>query len=114
MNHRRVIAATFMSRILENPQHEEALGGEGAHHLLATAHADHVCSPRGHSISWDDCYASADLYPLPWKAGLLLDSRGRPLPIPDHLSGDAYDRAVEAGRRAAWISSEAHRLGVQV
>ncbi|MFD5339898.1 hypothetical protein [Streptomyces hawaiiensis] len=114
MNNRRVSAAKFISRILDSPQHEEALGGEDAHRLLATVHADRVCPPQGHWISWNDCYASADLYPLPWKARLLLDSWGHPLPIPSHLSGAAYDRAVEAGRRAAWISSEALRLGVQL
>jgi hypothetical protein len=96
MRHLRVPAAKFIGRHLE-PAYEAALGGEEAHRLLAAAHADRVCPPSGHRISWSDCYASADLYPLPRKAGLLLDPSGDALPVAEHLSGKAQDRAVAAG-----------------
>ena len=56
----RVNAAKFIARLLPEP-HESDLGGEPAHHLLATAHADRVCPLSGHSIGWTDCYASADI-----------------------------------------------------
>jgi hypothetical protein len=107
----RVNAAKFIARLLPEP-HETDLGGEPAHHLLATVHADIVCPPSGHWISWDDCYASADILPLPHKADLLLEPNGAPRPLPDHLTGEARDRAVEAGRKAAWIRREAHRRGL--
>jgi hypothetical protein len=107
----RVNAAKFIARLLPDP-HETDLGGEPAHHLLATAHADIVCLPSGHWISWDDCYASADILPLPHKADLLLESNGRPRPLPSHLTGEARDRAEKAGQTAAWIRREAHLRGL--
>ncbi|WP_406384532.1 hypothetical protein [Streptomyces sp. NBC_01618] len=106
MRHAHVNAAKFISRDLGEP-YDELLGGEEAHHLLATAHADRVCPPTGHRISWEDCYASADLYPLTWKALLLLDMRGAALPPTEHLTGDDRQRAVAAGDLAEWITREA-------
>ncbi|NED75426.1 hypothetical protein G3I51_24490 [Streptomyces sp. SID9944] len=108
---RRVAAAPFIARILPEP-HETDLGGEPAHELLATVFADIACPPSGHSISWADCYASVDQLPLTQKADLLLEMNGEPRPIPDHLVGEARERAVLAGRRAAWIRREAHRRGL--
>ncbi|MGY4903298.1 hypothetical protein [Streptomyces sp. 900116325] len=111
MAHGRVNAAKFISRYLDEP-YETLLGGEEAHHLLATAHADRVCPRSGHSIPWDDCYASADLYPLTWKARLLLTPDGVALPPAEHLMGDARERAIAAGALAERIKSEARHHGV--
>ncbi|MEU0590020.1 hypothetical protein [Streptomyces ardesiacus] len=108
----RVNAAKFIARLLPEP-HETELGGELAHELLATAHADICCPPSGHSISWDDCYAGADILPLTHKADLFLEPDGEPRPLPGHLAGDARERAEEAGRKAAWIRREAHRRGLR-
>ncbi|MFF3998499.1 hypothetical protein ACFYX8_34980 [Streptomyces cyaneofuscatus] len=107
----RVNAAKFISRYLNEP-HETDLGGEEAHHLMATVHADRACPPSGHSIGWNDCYLSADILPLTWKADLLLEPNGEPLPIPDYLTGEARERAVGAGQLAARIRREAHRRGL--
>ncbi|MGW1546631.1 hypothetical protein [Streptomyces sp. NPDC002346] len=111
MSHTRVNAAKFISRYLDEP-YETLLGGEEAHHLLATAFADRVCPPSGHRISWTDCYDSADLYPLTWKARLLLTPGGAALPPAEHLMGEARERAVAAGALAERIKSEARHLGV--
>jgi len=111
--HRSIGAARFLARELPEP-YETLLGGEEAHHLLAVVHADRACPPDKHWISWEDCYASADLLPLPRKAGLLLDVRGRALPLPEHLTGQARVRAVEAGRAAERIRWQAHLLGVDL
>ncbi|MYX67335.1 hypothetical protein K388_05610 [Streptomyces sp. KhCrAH-43] len=107
----RVNAAKFIGRLLPEP-HETDFGGEEAHNLLATVHADWACPPSGHSISWSDCYASADQLPLTRKADLLLEPNGEPSPIPAHLVGEARERAVRAGAHAAWIRREAHRRGL--
>ena len=98
----RVNAAKFISRYLNEP-HETDLGGEEAHHLIATVHADRACPPSGHSIGWSDCYASADMLPLPYKASLLLEPDGKPSPIPGHLTGDKRERARRVGLLAEWI-----------
>lgn len=45
----RVNAAEFIARPLPEP-HETNLGGEPAHHLPATMHADRVCLLSGHRI----------------------------------------------------------------
>nr|WP_172682203.1 hypothetical protein [Streptomyces violaceoruber] len=108
----RVNAAKFIARLLPEP-HETDFGGEPAHRLLATAHADRVCPPSGHSIGWTDCYASADILPLPHKADLLLEPNGEPRSIPHHLVGEARELADWAGRQAAWIRLEAHRRGLR-
>ena len=108
----RINAAKFIARQLPEP-HETDLGREPAHHLIATAHADRVCPPSGHSISWTDCYASADLLPLSRKADLLLEPNGEPKPIPNHLAGEARERAERAGRKAAWIRREVGRRGLR-
>ena len=107
----RVNAAKSIARLLPEP-HETDLGGEPAHHLLATAHADRMRPPSGHSIDWTDCYASADMLPLPHKADLLLEPNGEPRSTPDHLVGEARARAERAGRQVAWIRREAHRRGL--
>lgn len=107
----RVNAAKFVSRLLTEP-HETDLGGQPAHHLLATVFADVVCSSSGHSISWDDCYASADQLPLTWKVDLLLEQDGEPRPVLEYLAGEKRERAMEAGRQAAWIRRETHRRGI--
>ncbi|MEU7594943.1 hypothetical protein AB0B79_18195 [Streptomyces sp. NPDC039022] len=109
---RRINAAKFISRYLPEP-HETDLGGEPAHHLLATAHADWCCPRTGHRISWSDCYASANQLPLPLKADLMLEPNGEPRHIPSHLVGDERARAVKAGRLAAWIRREAHARGIR-
>lgn len=107
----RVNAAKFIARLLPEP-HETELGGEEAHDLLATVHADRVCPPSGHSIGWLDCYASADILPLTHKASLLLEPDGKPSPVPAHLTGEMGVRARNAGLRAEWIRQEAHRRGI--
>jgi hypothetical protein len=107
----RVNAAKFISRHLPEP-HETDLGGEPAHHLLATAYADRVCPPSGHSLSWDDCYAAANVLPLPLKADLLLEPEGSPRPLPDHLTDEQHAVAQRAAAKAAWIRREAHRRGL--
>ncbi|MFD5384219.1 hypothetical protein ACFWMG_04480 [Streptomyces sp. NPDC127074] len=112
MAHGRVNAAKFISRYLPEP-HETELGGESAHRLLATVHADWCCPRSGHSAPWPDCYAGADQMPLTLKADLLLEPDGEPRPIPNHLTGEERARAVEAGRLAAWIRREAHRRGIR-
>lgn len=111
MPYGRVNAAKFNSRHLDEP-HETLLGGEEAHHQLATAFADRVCPPSGHRISWGDCYGAADLYPLPRKARLLLDTAGKPLPPAKHQAGEAREAAVAAGKLAERIVCESRRLGV--
>ncbi|MGK5497567.1 hypothetical protein [Streptomyces sp. URMC 125] len=110
---RPVGAAPFLARALPEP-YETLLGDEETHHLLAAAHADRACPPDEHWISWEDCYASADLLPLPRKASLLLDARGHALPVPEHLTGQDSVRAVEAGRAAERIRRQAHLLGVDL
>jgi hypothetical protein len=111
MAHGRVNAAKFIARLLPEP-HETDLGGEPAHHLLATAHADICCPPSGHRIGWTDVYANANRLPLPLKADLFLEFDGKPRPLPDHLTVEQRVRAEEAGRKAAWIRREAHRRGL--
>ncbi|MEU6437464.1 hypothetical protein ABZ874_24445 [Streptomyces albidoflavus] len=108
---RRVSAAKFIGRYLE-PAHEELLGGEPAHHLLASAVADRLCPPTGYSVPWDDWYASVDQYPLPAKARHLLDPDGRALPIPDFLTPEQTTRAREAAARAERIARQAQELGI--
>ncbi|MGW7556514.1 hypothetical protein [Streptomyces rimosus] len=103
-------AAKFIRRQLDEP-YETLLGGEEAHHLLSVAHA-HQCTPPGHRISWDDCYATADARPLHHKASFLLDYAGRPLPIADHLTGDERVTVTEAIHLAVWINRKARQLGV--
>ncbi|WP_053751909.1 hypothetical protein [Streptomyces sp. MMG1533] len=107
----RVNAAKFIARLLPEP-HETDLGGEPAHHLMATVHADRVCPPSGHRISWTDCYDSANMLPLTLKADLLLEPDGDPRPVPEYLTGEARERAERAGHQAAWIRREAHRRGL--
>lgn len=107
----RVNAAKFIARLLPEP-HETDLGGESAHHLMATAHADICCPPSGHRIGWTDVYANANQLPLPLKADLFLEFNGEPRPLPDHLTVEQRVRAEEAGRKAAWIRREAHRRGL--
>ncbi|MFC7976629.1 hypothetical protein ACFUT3_15530 [Streptomyces cinereoruber] len=105
MTHSRVTAAQFIARVLPDP-YEAQLGGpdpEALHHLLATVHADFCCPPSGHTVSWQDCYDAAQQRPLPHKAGFLLDGRGKPVPIPAHVRGEAADRAREAQRAALRI-----------
>jgi hypothetical protein len=60
-----------------------------------------------------DCYASADMLPLTYKADLLLEPNGEPRLVPDHLVGEARARVERAGRRAAWIRREAHHRGLR-
>lgn len=107
----RVNAAKYISRHLGEP-HETDFSGEEAHHLIATVHADRACPPSGHRIGWNDCYLSADMLPLTWKADLLLEPNGDPRPISNYLTREARERAVEAGRLAARIRREAHRRGL--
>ncbi|MBL3670725.1 hypothetical protein JL475_33110 [Streptomyces sp. M2CJ-2] len=107
----RVNAAEFIARLLPAP-HETNLGGEPAHHLPVTVHADRVCPPSGHRIGRSDRYDSADILPFTRKAGLLLEPNGKPKPVPDHLTGEARERAERAVRHAAWIRREAHRRGL--
>ncbi|MGW0131918.1 hypothetical protein [Streptomyces sp. NPDC003299] len=107
----RIAAAKFISRHLPEP-HETELGREPAHHLMATAFADRVCPPSGHSISWDDSYAAADMVPLPQKADLLLEPDGSPSPLPDHLTEQQRDLAQRAARTAVRIRQEAHQRGI--
>ncbi|WP_306317185.1 MULTISPECIES: hypothetical protein [unclassified Streptomyces] len=107
----RVNAAKFISRYLGEP-HETDLGGEEAHELLATAHADICCPPSGHRISWADVYGSADMLPLTWKADMFVDFRGEPHPLPSHLTEVQRERAVRAQKLAVWIRSEAQRRNI--
>jgi hypothetical protein len=112
MPHRRVNAAQFIARILPAP-YEAALGGpdpEAIHHLLATVYADFVCPPSGHAISWQDCYDLAQMFPLPQKAGWLLDERSEAKPIPLHITGAARERAREAQRIAGHIRHKARHM----
>ncbi|MFD8919476.1 hypothetical protein ACFV0Y_16855 [Streptomyces sp. NPDC059569] len=108
----RVNAAKFISRHLPEP-HETDLGGEEAHRLLATAHADNCCPPSGHRIGWADCYDGADMLPLTWKADLILQPGGDPHPLPAHLTEEQRERAERAGQLAAWIRREAHRRSIR-
>ncbi|MGW9499081.1 hypothetical protein ACWG5P_32830 [Streptomyces prasinus] len=93
-------AAEFIARPLPEP-HEASLGGELAHYLPVTVHADWVCLLSGHRIGWSDCYDSANILALIHKADLLLEPNGRPKPSPDHLTGEARERAERAVRHAA-------------
>jgi hypothetical protein len=112
MRYARVPAAKYINRKLSEP-YETMLGGVAAHHLLATAFADRVCDPAGHSISWSHCYVSADVLPLPQKARLLLeDMGGKPKDPPAFLTGEARGRAVAAGQLAERVSRLARVLGV--
>lgn len=107
----RVNAAKFIARLLPEP-HETELGGEEAHELLATAHADICCPPSGHRISWTDCYGSADLLPLTWKADLFLEPGGEPRRPPAHLTVEQRKRSQQAGQLAVWIRREGHWRGI--
>ncbi|MHC3455760.1 hypothetical protein [Streptomyces prasinus] len=106
-----VDAARFIARPLPEP-HEASLGGEFAHYLPVTGHADRVCLLSGHRIGWSDCYDSANILPLIHKVDLLLEPNGRPKHSPDHLTGEARERAERAVRHAAWIRREAPRCGL--
>lgn len=107
---RRVNAAKFIARMLPEP-HETLLGGEPAHRQLNEAHAN-WCTEPGHYIPWDDCYAAADMLPLPQKARLFLDQAGQPQRLPDHLTGVKRAQVEDAVRSAVHIDREARRLGV--
>ncbi|MGA5215226.1 hypothetical protein ACPCAE_03995 [Streptomyces cinereoruber] len=112
MSPSRVTAASFIGRVLPEP-YEAVLGGpdpEAIHDLLATVLADFVCPPSGHSVSWQDCYDAAWVRPLPHKAGFLLDERGNPKPVPEHVTGEAADRAREAQAIAVRIRREARNM----
>lgn len=111
-NARHVNAAKWISRYLLDP-HEDELGGEAAHRLLATAYANRVCPPTGHRLSWDDSYAAADIYPLNWKADLLLEPDGTPRPMPEHLTPAQRERDAEATSKAVSIRREAHHRGIR-
>ncbi|MFI0243103.1 hypothetical protein [Streptomyces sp. NPDC016845] len=99
----RVNAAKFISRYLGEP-HDADLGGEEAHELFNSAHADICCPPSGHRIGWRDVYGSADMLPLTWKADLFLEPDGELRPLAGHLVGE---RAERARQLAVWIRSEA-------
>ncbi|WEH34797.1 hypothetical protein PZB75_16415 [Streptomyces sp. AM 4-1-1] len=112
MRHYRVSAANFIARVLPDP-YEALLGGpdsEAIHHLLATVHADFVCPPSGHSISWQDCYEGVMIRPLPHKAEFLLDERGDPKPLPAHVTNEAAARAREAQAIAVRIRRESRHM----
>ncbi|MFJ8298387.1 hypothetical protein ACIQ9R_21210 [Streptomyces sp. NPDC094447] len=112
MRHSRVPAASFIARVLRDP-YEATLGGpnpEAIHNLLATVHADLVCPPSGHSVSWQDCFDGAMLRPLPHKADFLLDERGNPKPLPAHVTGEAADRARKAQAIAVRIRRGARHM----
>ncbi|WP_336323562.1 hypothetical protein [Streptomyces lavendofoliae] len=112
MRHSRVTAARFIARVLPDP-YEAVLGGPdptAIHHLLATVHADFICPPSGHSVSWQDCYDGAMIRPLPHKAEFLLDERGNPKPLPAHITGEAAARAQEAQAIAVRIRREARHM----
>lgn len=107
----RVNAAKFIARLLPEP-HETDLGGEPAHELLATAHADICCPPSGHRISWADVHTSADMLPLTWKSDLFVDFKGEPHPLPSHLTEEQRERALRAQSLAVRIRREAHRRNI--
>ncbi|MGW2837336.1 hypothetical protein ACWCWD_06445 [Streptomyces sp. NPDC001493] len=108
MRSAHVNAAKFIGPVLPEP-YESMLGGHNpaaTHHLLATVFADVVCPPTGHRIPWQDCYDSAQMRPLPHKAGFLLE-HGGPRPIPAHLTGAAarrYRAAVRIAIRIEWAA----------
>ncbi|MFE6103209.1 hypothetical protein ACFVQ4_25075 [Streptomyces laurentii] len=108
MPHHAVPSARFINRDLGEP-YDTLLGGEEAHRLLATAFADGMpdCG-----ISWDDRYAAADRLPLPQKARLLLDPTGRAIPPTTGQTGEARQRASEAGGLAERVVRMAQQLGV--
>jgi hypothetical protein len=108
---RRVSAAKWITRCLPEP-HETDFEGEPMHQLLATAFADWVCPPGGHSISWSDSYAAADQRPLHHKAALLLGPDGSPRPLPDHLTPQQREVSTRAIAAAERIAREAHRRGL--
>ncbi|MGW3681570.1 hypothetical protein [Streptomyces prasinus] len=107
----RVDAARFIARPLPQP-HEASLGGEPARYLPATMHADRGRPRSGHRIGWSDCYNSANILALIHKVDLLLEPNGTPKHSPDHLTGEARERAERTVRHAAWIRREAHRRGL--
>ncbi|MFC7818688.1 hypothetical protein ACFUTR_29115 [Streptomyces sp. NPDC057367] len=107
----RANAAKFISRYLGEP-HDSDFGGEEAHKLFNTAHADICCPPTGHRINWSDCYGSADMLPLTSKADLFLEFNGEPRPLPRHLTEEQRDRALRAHRLATWLRREAYRRNI--
>lgn len=112
MLHRRVPAAQFIGRKLDDP-HESLLGGrdpEALHHMLATVLADICCPPSGHSVAWHTAHDTFWQRPLPHKADWLLNGRGEPAPLPCHLTGPALRRARAAQRIAVRIRREARHL----
>ncbi|MYR93077.1 MULTISPECIES: hypothetical protein [unclassified Streptomyces] len=111
MPYGRVTAAQFIARKLSEP-YEAELGGhnpEATHHLLAAVHADLACPPSGHFVSWNDCYAGAQVRPLPHKASFVLDN-GHPRPLPAHLTGAAARRFLAATRIALRIQQAARLM----
>ena len=106
----RINAAKFIARELPEP-YEELLGSEHSHRIFNTAHAN-WCTPPGHDISWRDCYAAADMLPIPQKARLFLDQAGKPLTPPGHLKGEQMAEVEMAIQHAVWADREARRLGV--
>ncbi|TXS52754.1 hypothetical protein [Streptomyces sp. t39] len=112
MLHRRVPAAQFIGRKLGD-LYETLLGGQdpdALHRLLATVLADICCPPSGGTVSWLTAYDAVWQRPLPHKADWLLDQRGRPAPLPCHLTGPALRRARAAQRIAVRIRREARHL----
>ncbi|MFG2759485.1 hypothetical protein [Streptomyces wuyuanensis] len=113
--------AKWLSRELNEP-HETDLGGDARHHQFATAYVLMVCDRHdvggrymilaGSVLPEEDLYAHADQYPLPWKADWLLDWRGRPEPLPEHLSPEERQYVAEAQAAAQHVRAEAHRRGV--
>ncbi|WP_406214982.1 hypothetical protein [Streptomyces decoyicus] len=105
----RINAAKFIARELP-AAFEELLGGEHTHRIFNTAHAN-WCTPPGHHTPWHDCYAGADMLPIPQKARLFLDPAGKPLTPPNHLRAQSLTEVEQAIQHAVWADREARRLG---
>ncbi|MFF7851898.1 hypothetical protein ACFZDF_30565 [Streptomyces sp. NPDC007910] len=102
MPNRAITAAPFIKRELSEP-YETLLGGQAAHHLLATAFAD-VLHPSESRLSPDDLYDLVDALPLNQKAENLLAAI--------ELAPVRPASAAEANRVAKQIVRAARNLGV--
>ncbi|MFE0651366.1 hypothetical protein ACFVZH_22535 [Streptomyces sp. NPDC059534] len=103
MPHRAPSAAPFISRKLEEP-YETLLGGETAHHCLASSYAD-ALHPLETRLSRDDLYRALDMLPLTLKAENILM-------LIEHVTGPAPCTA-EAEQLAKRITNLAGQFGLR-
>ncbi|MFH8717262.1 hypothetical protein [Streptomyces zaomyceticus] len=103
MPYRAPSTAPFINRKLHEP-YETLLGGEAAHHRLASSYAD-TLHPLETRLSWDDLYSALDILPLTLKAENILM-------LIEHVTGPK-PCLTEAGKLAKRITVLAGQLNLR-